>query len=54
MRFRCATASGSLRDCAGRVARLFERLTDTDTRYRPEKHYMRGPGLKAKRATKQE
>jgi hypothetical protein len=34
------------------IARTFERFTDTDTHYRPEKHYMRGPGPKAKRAAK--
>lgn len=30
------------------VARTFARLADADNRYRPEKHYMRGPGPKAK------
>jgi hypothetical protein len=32
------------------VARTFERFTDANNHYRPEKYYMRGPGPKAKRA----
>jgi len=34
------------------IAHTFGRLAGGDTRYRPEKHYMRGPGPKSKRATK--
>jgi hypothetical protein len=31
------------------ISRAFGRLAGTDNRYRPEKHYMRGPGPKSTR-----
>jgi hypothetical protein len=44
------TGHGLLTRLGEAISRVFERLAGPRDRYRPEKHYMRGPGPKSKHA----